>query len=554
LIDVSLIGLLRRRREKAAAELPAEGAPTFEPVARSAFRTLGLAAVASQREVGDAASSVRLALRVGVRKSFDSDLAWLGRASREESDVRDAVGRLSEPVQRAFERLFWFDVPPTARHVSNVEELERAAASVRTSENGEPGEEHSALHDAALLALAGLMRLDPELRETDAWTRALDLWRRVFESGEFWSRLVAADLRGDFEQLVTYAEVRELRERAPRVVSRPLAERARDAALRADMRECGRALALLRSAGLPRGLLEEYERESLGPLEDSMVERVDVAVAWLPSMTQPGRDPATIRNYANAAWRRFGGVSPKLAEFAEAAGASHYAARRVFEHAASKLLLLSDCFDLAARREESLFVALKSYALSPPGGEAHASASAKLRALGAVEEVRAKTEDEYADALARELSDTREPEKLFKDDPTGEKALDFFFQLRTNESGLNYSAAQQKKSEFWPALLACVGFALTCFALQFFGVINTRTTNTYPGGLPLPAYTPFQLNLNYNVNLNLNLQPYVVPPPLILDEPRKAKSTRVRKRRANRADSQLRVQNGNALLLPPPAP
>src|SRR5205085_11491522 len=116
--------------EKAAA-LPAEGAPPFEPVAHSAFRTLGLAACASQREVGEAASSVRLALKVGVCKSFDSDLAWLGQPAREESDVRDAVGCLSEPAQRAFERLFWFDEPPAAVGVSTVAELERTAASVR---------------------------------------------------------------------------------------------------------------------------------------------------------------------------------------------------------------------------------------------------------------------------------------------------------------------------------------------------------------------------------------------------------------------------------------
>ncbi|HKG13911.1 MAG TPA: hypothetical protein VKB12_11245, partial [Pyrinomonadaceae bacterium] len=188
---------------------------------------LGLAAGASQREVFDAASSVRLALKVGVRKSFDSDLAWLAAVAREESDVRDAAGRLSEPARRAFERLFWFDAPPAALHVSNVEALERAVSSLPPAEDDAP-------HDAALLALAGLTRLDPELREREAWARAFELWRRVFKSEEFWARLVAADLRGDFEQLVTYAEARGLRADAPRVVSRPAAERARDAAGRTD--------------------------------------------------------------------------------------------------------------------------------------------------------------------------------------------------------------------------------------------------------------------------------------------------------------------------------
>jgi hypothetical protein len=531
-VEVSLIDFLKRRRGKAAATAAAaaEAAP-FEPVARSAFRVLGLAACASQREVFDAASSVRLALKVGVRKSFDSDLAWLGRVAREESDVRDALGRLSEPAQRTFERLFWFDETPAVAHVPNVEELERAVSSL-------PSFEADAPHDAALLALAGLVRLDPELRAAEAWGRAFALWRRVFESEEFWSRLVAADLRGDFEQLATYAEVRELRASAPRVVSRPVAERAIDAAVRTDSRECGRALALLRAAGLPPTLLEEYERETLGPLEDTLTARIDLAFAWIPSVNQFGPEPATIRNYANAAWQRFKLVCRELSGFAEAAGASHYAARRVLEHASSKLLLLSERFEEAGRREENLFVALKAHALAPPRSEAGANARARLCALGAGNAASEKTEGEYAAAVARELSDTREPERLFKDDPRGGKPLDSLFKT------------EQKKSGLWPALLTCAGFAFTCFMLQFCGVVNTRPSRTYPGGFPVPTYTPFQMNLNYN--LNLNIQPYPNPTPLTLDG--HGRRTRARKSRARPRDSNTRVQNGNALLLPPPAP
>ena len=408
---MSFKDFFRRRSASAAATAPRAAGPlTFEPVARSAFRALGVAAGASRRELSDAASRVRLALKVGVRKNFDSDLAWLGPVAREESDVRDAVGRLSEPAQRAFERLFWFDEPPPAVNVTNVEELRRAIFSTRSVERAGPREEFSALHDEALLALAGLTRLDPQLLEVDAWTRAFELWRRVFESDEFWSRLVAADLRGDFEQLVTYAEVRDLRERVPRVVSRPLAERARDAALRTDARECGRVLALLRAASLPPTLLEEYERETLGPLEDSLTEKIDVAFGWLYLMTVESRGAATVRNYANSAWRKFKAEAHELSEFVRAAGASHYAARRVLEHAASKLLLLAERFEEAGRREETLFVALRAYALAPPESEAHAKASARLRALGVPEIFQTKTVEGYAAALARELSDMRDPE------------------------------------------------------------------------------------------------------------------------------------------------
>ena len=543
LFVVSLIGFLKRRERKAAVEPPRESeAASFEPLARSAFRTLGVAAGASRHEVADAASSVRLALKLGVRKSFDSDLAWLGPVAREESDVRDALGRLSEPARRAFERLFWFDAPPAALHVSNVEELERAVSFLSSNEADAP-------RDAALLALAGLTRLDPLALEAGAWARAFALWRRVFEAEEFWSRLVASDLRGDFEQLVTYAEVRELRVSAPRVVSRTLAESARDAALRTDAGECGRYLALLRGAGLPAALVDEYEREALGPLEDTLTERIDSAFAWIPFVTREISGAATARNYANAGWRRFRFVRRDLAEFASAAGASHYSARRVLEHAASKLLQLSERFDSLGRPEESLFIALKSRALAPPGGEARAKADERLRALGADEAIRVETEDEYAAALARELADAREPEKLFKDDAKGEATIDRFINAFASD-GASF-AAPRRNTGFLPALLTCLGFAFTCFALQFFGVIKTSPSPNYPRGVPMPTYTPFQMNLNYN--LNLNIRPYPIPTPLTLDEPRKGRSTRGNKR-ANRRDSRPRVGNDNALLLPPPAP
>lgn len=548
---MSLIEFLKGRWGKAAgAARAAESAPEpapFEPVARSAFRVLGLAACASRRESADAASSVRLALKVGVRKTFDSDLAWLGRVGREESDVRDAMGRLSEPARRAFERLFWFDAPPTVAHVSNVEELERAVSSLSPVEDDVP-------HDAALLSLAGLARLDPELRAAEAWARAFALWRRVFESEEFWSRLVASDLRGDFEQLVTYAEVRRLRESAPRVVSRPVAERARDAAVRSDARECGRALALLRGAWLPPTLLEEYEREALGPLEDSLTEKIDTAFGWLYIVTVERRGAATVRNYANGAWRRFKAVAPDLSEFARAAGASHYAARRVLKHAASKLLVLSESFGEAGRREESLFVALKAHALAPPDSEERTKAWAKLGTLGAGRAVTEKTEDEYADALERELSDAREPEKLFKDDPKGDKTLDSLFKTHADWDSRR---AARERSNFRFGLLTFAAFVCTCFALQRCGGISTRPSRTFPGGFPAPTYTPFQMNLNYNYNLNLNIQPYPMPTPLILDEP--GRRTRGRKKRANQRNSNANAPNnaapnGNALKWPPPAP
>src|SRR5215207_7201633 len=93
---------------------------SFEPAARGAFRVLGLGAGVAQGEVFDAAASLRLALKVGVRKAFEGDAAWLGEVARKESDVRDAVGRLSEPVQRARERLYWLHLPAPRTQVSTT--------------------------------------------------------------------------------------------------------------------------------------------------------------------------------------------------------------------------------------------------------------------------------------------------------------------------------------------------------------------------------------------------------------------------------------------------
>src|SRR5215208_3189164 len=158
----------------------------FGPAARGAFRVLGLGAGAAQGEVFDAAASLRLALKVGVRKTFEGDAAWLGEVARRESDVRDAVGRLSEPVQRARERLFWFQQPAPRTQVSTVAELTAAVEEVlkrvpvepfdRDGANEKQGarladDAAAALHDAALLALAGVVRLDPTLSAGEAWAR-----------------------------------------------------------------------------------------------------------------------------------------------------------------------------------------------------------------------------------------------------------------------------------------------------------------------------------------------------------------------------------------------
>jgi hypothetical protein len=487
----------------------------FEPAARDAFRVLGLRAGAAQSEVFEAASSLRLALKVGVRKTFEGDAAWLGEVARKESDVRDAVGRLSEPVQRASERLYWFHLPAPPAPVSTVAELAAAVEELLKRVPVEPfGHEDanakladagaSALHDAALLALAGAVRLDPVLHEGAAWARAFQLWWRLFGCEEFWSLLVASDLKGDYEQTVTFGEVAELRRAAPRVVYAHVAGRARDAVVRGELREATRALNLLRGAGLPATLLREYEEETVGPAEDKLTEELDTAFCWVGTSAFDLMTAAEKRNYCNAAWRRFELVRPRLADYARLAGADSYHARRVFEHASSKLFKLAGFFEGIGRTQEALFVGLKARALAPPDSEELSAIDEKLSALGAAGELRARSQGEYVAALARELEDARVPPKLFRDDPKGGKTLDSFTR-KSDAPGCLTSVA------FW-LLMVGVGVGLRACA-------GDRASTRYMPINSLPTVN-FRPELNYNVNLNYNVRPLNLPPPLNDPTPR----------------------------------
>ena len=510
----------------------------FGPAARDAFRVLGLGAGAARAEVFDAASALRLALKVGVRKTFDGDAAWLGEVARKESDVRDAVGRLSEPAQRARERLYWFHLPAPPAPVSTIAELTAAVEELLKrvpvepfNSEGEGGarlshEEASALHDAALLALAGVVRLDPTLREGEAWGRAFRLWRRLFACEEFWSLLVALDLKGDYEQPVTFGEVSELRRGAARVVYAHAAGRARDAVVRGELREAARALELLRGAELPATLLREYEEETVGPAEDKLTEELDTAFTCVGMSGFDLKPAPERRNHCNDAWRRFNLVRPRLADFARLAGADSFYARRVFEHASSKLFKLAVSFDEAGQRQEALFVCLKARALAPPDSEESSAAEAKLVALGGAGELRERSRGEYTAALARELEDARVPPKLFRDDPKGGKPLDGY----------------TRKSDA-PGCLSSVGFWLL-IAMAGFGLracVPDRPRTPYMPIRPMPTID-VRPNLNFNVNLNYN-----IPPPLNLSpytDPTRTTRPRGRRRRTR--------ENVNAVPVLPP--
>jgi hypothetical protein len=435
-------------------------------------------------------------------------------------------------VQRARERLFWFQLPPPPAPVSTVAELTAAVEEllkgvpVRAADSDDAGggrladEEAAALHDAALLALAGAVRLDPTLGAAESWALAFRLWRRLFGCEEFWSLLVALDLKGDYEQPVTFGEVAELRRAAPRVVYAHAAGRARDAVARGDLRGAARAFDLLRGAEMHATLLREYEEETIGPAEDRLTEELDAAFAWVGLPGFDLKPAAERRNHCNDAWRRFVLVRPRLADFARLAGADSFYARRVFEHASSKLLRLAVSFEGIQRTQEALFVCLRARALAPPESEESDEIEAKLSALGAAGEAGGRSRGEYAAALARELEDAREPPKLFRDDPKGGKTLDSYTR-KGDAPGCLTSAA------FW---LLMVGVVVGMRACAGGGPRPTRTDIRSLPALNVRPNLNYNVNLNYNIPPPLNLRPYADPPPR--DR---------RKRRATRNDTETPI-------------
>jgi rhodanese-related sulfurtransferase len=457
----------------------------FEPWARSAFRVLGVAASATQAEVFEAAEALRLSARLGVEKRFESDLAWLGPAARAESDLRDALGRLADPPRRAAERLFWFHTAHAAPRPETLDGLRRAADQLLT--RGGP----AARHDAALFLLAALHTLDSQFGERAAWAEAFRLWRAEVDAEEFWSLLVAADLKGDYEQVLTFAEAAELRSQTPRLISDFVAAAARAAAAVENHERVGRALTVLRAAALPRALLEEYENEALGPLEERAEEVCDLSFGLATLMAHnPQLVPAhrKERYYDAAVYRFCSEAKPALWNFLDAAGPESYHLRRLMRHAAAKLNELAGRYRQEGWPDQAAHLYAAARALAPDESAEFAEADAAVREMGSGVGSTEDVEADYVSRLARELGELRPPAKLFVP-PAGKP---------------------QPRDETFKGCVAQIALyvllIVACFSLDKCGM---RGTSRYT-----PAYNFNSFNYNYRVPIP-QFSPVPVVPELL---------------------------------------
>lgn len=381
------------------------------PLAGNAFRALGLSCHASQKEIYAAASSIRRAIKLGVERPNAQNFAWLGSPpDRTENGVRDALSRLSDPAQRIYERFFWFFEPQALATAAELSFTTLAESIERLRNLAQP----SAGHDIALLSLAAMLELDPRLLLADDWRRTYALWKELIDTREFWSLLMASDLKGDFEQLTTFGEIKSLRARAWRLVTSPVAEIAKDGILRDDQALSRRALDTLRLPLLPHALAHEYENEILGPVEDKFDVLFAEAFRAYRYEVKTYQSTAELRGTCDRALEKFDTqVKPALKNIFELAGVESLLTRRVFQTAAEGLDELADGFETALDNASRLKALRRAWLLAPPESASLLLIEEHLEAAGDVRERQPKTDADYTRQITLALREPVAQPELF---------------------------------------------------------------------------------------------------------------------------------------------
>jgi hypothetical protein len=191
----------------------------------NAYRTLRLSANATLSDVHTAAASMRRAAMLGVSGTTEEDAPELGEVSRTEADIRTAVGRLQNPVQRLSDRLFWFHLPKSL----NTNERPRLAEVVQgQSDRAAWG------HDQALLGLLAALAAGVGDAGVPIWTEALRAWNGIVCDDDYWALTLALEERGSFEPAALPSEGDALRKDAVMLAAAPIVMAARDALARND--------------------------------------------------------------------------------------------------------------------------------------------------------------------------------------------------------------------------------------------------------------------------------------------------------------------------------
>jgi hypothetical protein len=236
-------------------------------ISDNAFRVLGLPATASQADIVAAARRMRIWTDPAQIPATPWDTPGLGRLFRSRNEIEQAVARLSEPLSRIGERLFWFtDERFTRRGGAGPESTRPASTQVHVA---------ATRHDRALLQLASVLASDPEISDVPRWAAAVTELNRVVTNDDYIDWVLTVEHEGDFEKRAEPNEVGSAMTRLAESITESISTRARDALEGGQYHTCIRLMALLREAAPSLKTWTHCEIDILNCAEDLVVARCD---------------------------------------------------------------------------------------------------------------------------------------------------------------------------------------------------------------------------------------------------------------------------------------
>src|SRR5271165_6743016 len=163
-------------------------------LAKNAYRVLGLSASATLSEIHRAAGTMRRAASLGLAETTEADMPALGEIPRTEADIRTAVGRLENPVQRVSDRLFWFHLPRRSLD---------ATAPVPHPQPDESGR----IHDEAIQGLIATYGMVLDDSGIAVWVQAIRTWHQVVSHDDYWVLSLELEEQGAFEPPAVLSEI-----------------------------------------------------------------------------------------------------------------------------------------------------------------------------------------------------------------------------------------------------------------------------------------------------------------------------------------------------------
>lgn len=242
-------------------------------IAANAYRTLGLAADASQQAIDAAARKMRILANAQGIPTSPNDLKRLGPVARSSADIEQALAQLNDPVGRVEERFLWLHHPENHDQIADTEELFIAATQ---------SQDPTARHDAVILLLHAAVETDPRLLHPTLWRNA-SIAAEAFTHCEGYVQAIhAIELAGDFEKRARPQEIEAVGLMLPEVIVAVLLARTRAALDENDFDVCGRAAIALAPVAqtMPRlnALFDDARERLLDKLEDLVDQRCRLTV------------------------------------------------------------------------------------------------------------------------------------------------------------------------------------------------------------------------------------------------------------------------------------